>query len=63
MTKVTVPAENEVSTANKKKLSWLKKVVGFVPIQNFFDAGYTKGSLIDLVQMAAVMVVTNYLHN
>lgn len=32
-------------------------------IQNFFDAGYTKGILIELVQLVAVMVVTNYLHN
>lgn len=32
-------------------------------IQTFFDAGYTKGSLIELVQLVAVMVVTNYLHN
>lgn len=32
-------------------------------IQNFFKAGYTKGSLIDLVQLVAVMVVTNYLNN
>ena len=32
-------------------------------VQNFFDAGYTKGSLIELVQLVAVMVVTNYLNN
>jgi len=32
-------------------------------IQHFFDAGYTKGTLIELVQLVAVMVVTNYLHN
>lgn len=32
-------------------------------IQTFFAAGYTKGALIELVQLLAVMVVTNYLHN
>ncbi len=32
-------------------------------VQNFFDQGYTKGSLIELVQLVAVMLVTNYLHN
>jgi uncharacterized peroxidase-related enzyme len=32
-------------------------------VQNFFDAGYTKGTLIELVQLVAAMVVTNYLHN
>lgn len=30
---------------------------------NFFNAGYTKGSLIELVQLVAIMVVTNYLNN
>ena len=32
-------------------------------VQSFFDAGYTKAILIELVQLVAVMVVTNYLHN
>lgn len=32
-------------------------------VQNFFDAGYTRGALVELVQLVAVMVVTNYLHN
>ena len=32
-------------------------------IENFFDAGYSKGTLIELVQLVAVMVVTNYLNN
>ncbi len=32
-------------------------------VQNFFDAGYSKGALIELVQLVAVMIVTNYLHN
>ncbi|MEJ7830490.1 MAG: carboxymuconolactone decarboxylase family protein, partial [Segetibacter sp.] len=32
-------------------------------VQNFFDAGYTKGALIELLQLVAVMIVTNYLHN
>ena len=32
-------------------------------IENFFNAGFSKGTLIELVQLVAVMVVTNYLHN
>ncbi|MEO6490043.1 MAG: carboxymuconolactone decarboxylase family protein [Ferruginibacter sp.] len=32
-------------------------------VKNFLDTGYTKGALIELVQLVAVMVVTNYLHN
>ncbi len=32
-------------------------------LHNFFNAGYTKATLIELVQLVAVMVVTNYLHN
>lgn len=32
-------------------------------IQNFFNAGYSKGTLIEVVQLVAVMIVTNYLHN
>jgi uncharacterized peroxidase-related enzyme len=43
-------------TANKGKAS-------DEAVQSFFDAGYTKGSLIELVQLVAVMLVTNYLHN
>jgi alkylhydroperoxidase family enzyme len=32
-------------------------------IDSFLSAGYTKGALTEVVQLVAVMVVTNYLHN
>lgn len=32
-------------------------------VQNFFSAGYTKGALVELVQLVAIMIVTNYLNN
>jgi len=32
-------------------------------LQNFFDAGYTKGSIIDVVIAVADKIVMNYVHN
>ncbi len=32
-------------------------------VQNFFNSGYTNASLIELVQLVAVIIVTNYLNN
>lgn len=46
-----------------KEITAKKGKVSDGALQLFFDEGYTKGMLIELVQLVAVMLVTNYLHN
>jgi uncharacterized peroxidase-related enzyme len=46
-----------------KEATARKGKVSEAALQNFFDAGYTKGSIIDVMIAIADKVVMNYIHN